>query len=166
MSIRRYFKKIKTGFYTWKIKRTCGSSGRDLKVNGFSAAGRNVHLGKNVNFNGMVITGGGNVTIGNNFHSGRNCMILVRYHNYEGTRIPYDETYINKSVVIDDNVWLGHNVIILGGVHIGEGAIIQAGSVVSRSIPALSIAGGNPAKPFKERNAEHYYSLKEKQMFF
>lgn len=52
---------------------------------------------------------------------------------------------------------------ILGGVTIGEGAIIQAGSVVIFDIPSLAIAGGNPAKPFKYRDKKEYENLKKSE---
>ena len=123
--------------------------------------------GNNVNFNGMRISGLGKVLIGDNFHSGTECMIITSYHNYDqGAKIPYDDTYISKDVVIEDNVWLGSRVIVLGGVTIGEGAIIQAGSVVIKDIPAFGIAGGHPAKVFKYRDIEHYNQLKEQGLFF
>ena len=125
----------------------------------------NTFLGKNVNFNGMRIMGKGKVTIGDNFHSGMDCLIITDAHNYEGAKIPYDSTYLVRDVVIDDNVWLGHGVTVLGGVTIGEGAIIQAGSVVVSDIPSCAIAGGHPAKPFKKRNEEHYYKLKAEGKF-
>ena len=48
----------------------------------------------------------------------------------------------------------------LGGVHIGEGAIIQAGSVVVSDIPPYAIAGGHPAKVFKYRDIDHFEYLK------
>lgn len=153
-------------YWTTYIKVACHSYGKGLKVNGPSHAGQNVSLGDNVNFNGIHISSGGKVTIGNNFHSGRNIEIIVRHHNYDGGKaIPYDDTYIHKPLTIEDNVWVGHNVIILGGVKIGEGAIIQAGSVVVKDIPSLAIAGGNPAKPFKYRDAKHYNRLKTKGKF-
>src|SRR5690606_29090416 len=101
--------------------------------------GKNVFLGKNTNFNGIHISDGGEVRIGSNFHSGKNCMIITKFHNYEGEMVPYDKTYIYKKVVIEDNVWLGNNVLILGGVTIGEGAIIQAGATVVKNIPPLGI---------------------------
>lgn len=86
---------------------------------------------------------------------------LSQNHNYDfGKAIPYDDTYIAKDVSIGDNVWLGDRVIILGGCNIGEGAIIQAGSVVAGNIPPLAIAGGHPAKVFKYRDEEHYNILK------
>ena len=126
---------------------------------------KTTHLGKNVNFNGMIIKGYGHVYIGDNFHSGENCRIITSNHNYEGTKIPYDESFITKDVVIENNVWLGDNVIILGGVKIGEGAIIQAGSVVTKDIEKYGIAGGHPAIIFKYRDAKHYEDLKANQLF-
>lgn len=55
-----------------------------------------------------------------------------------------------KPIKIGDNAWIGMNCIILKGVTIGEGAIIGAGSVVTKNIPAWTIAGGNPAKVIRE----------------
>lgn len=52
-------------------------------------------------------------------------------------------------IVIDDNVWIGDKATILAGVHIGEGSIIGANSVVTKDIPPFSIAVGNPAKIIK-----------------
>lgn len=54
-------------------------------------------------------------------------------------------------IVIDDDVWIGYGSIILSGVHIGQGAIIAAGAVVTKDIPPYSIAGGCPAKVLKYR---------------
>jgi acetyltransferase-like isoleucine patch superfamily enzyme len=54
-----------------------------------------------------------------------------------------------SSVKIEDNVWIGMNCIILKGVTIGEGAIVAAGSVVTKDVPAFSIVAGNPAKVVK-----------------
>ena len=102
-----------------------------------------------------------------NFHSGAECMIITNIHNYDhGKAIPYDETYIEKNVKIENNVWLGSRVLILGGVTIGEGAIIQAGAVVVNNIPAYGIAGGSPAKVFKQRNIQHYEQLKKEEKFY
>ena len=70
-----------------------------------------------------------------------------------------------KNIFVEDNVWLGNRVIILGGVTIEEGAIIQAGSVVVSDIPKCAIAGGNPAKVFKYRDIEHYEALKANKQF-
>ncbi|MEB2777499.1 acyltransferase [Algoriphagus sp. D3-2-R+10] len=162
---RAYKKRKRIDFHTKQAKKVLGGYGDLLKVNFKCLFNDNVFLGKNCHFNGIEIPKGGKVTIGNNFHSGKSCMILSKYHNYEGTKIPYDNTYIVKDVVIEDNVWLGNNVIVLGGITIGEGAIIQAGAVVVSDIPACAIAGGNPAKVFKERDKEHYNTLKKEGRF-
>src|SRR3569833_3289632 len=114
------------------FKYTCGGYKGRIRVNGWALIGRNVFLGNNVNFNGIKIFAGtkSRVQIGDNFHSGKECMIMALYHNFEGETIPYDTTNIDKDVTIEDNVWIGLRVIILGGATIGEGAIIQAGAVV------------------------------------
>jgi len=164
--IRIFRTKILTPYYTYRVKRKTLSVGKDLKVNGKSFITKNTKLGDNVNFNGLVINGRGKVTIGNNFHSGTECLFITQIHNYDtGKAIPYDPTYIIKDIHIEDNVWLGSRIIILGGVRIGEGAIIQAGSVVVNDIPKYGIAGGHPAKVFKYRNREHYEKLKSEGKF-
>lgn len=158
LSICRYYN-------TKKAKLSLGSYGKRLLVNGPSVFNKQVKVGDYCNFNGMQILGGGKVTIGNFFHSGTECMIITQNHNYEGERIPYDETYIYKNVTIDDCVWFGNRVIVTGNITIGEGAIIAAGSVVCNDVPPLAIVGGNPAKVIKYRDADHYYQLKENKLF-
>lgn len=153
-------------YYTWRVKRQCDSFSLPIRANGHTCLNDKTRLGKNANFNGLIVKGGGSVEIGENFHSGENCLIITQNHNYdEGESIPYDATYIYKDVIIGDNVWLGDRVIILGGVTIGEGAVIQAGSVVVSNVPPLAVAGGHPAKVFKSRNSDHYYKLKAQEKF-
>lgn len=132
----------------------------EVHIHGWTHLTSQTILGKNPNFNGMHVYGKGKVVFGDNFHSGIECMIVTDFHNYEGNAIPYDNTNITKDVTIGDNVWLGNRVIILGGVTIGEGAIIQAGAVVVKDIPPYGIAGGNPATVFKYRDKDHYEALK------
>lgn len=163
-------------YRVWRYRKKCTSvvrkqaakAGNNLKVNYKSYVTNNTYLGDNVNFNGMVISGGGKVKIGNNFHSGSDCLIISQNHDFDnGRTIPYDyESYIIKNITIGDNVWIGSRVIILAGVEIGEGAIVQAGSVVVKSIPKYGICGGSPAKVFKYRDINHYLSLKEKKLFW
>jgi acetyltransferase-like isoleucine patch superfamily enzyme len=157
---------LRTFLWTGLAARRLGSCRGRFTANGPCRFTRTTHLGENIHFNGMEIQGGGTVTIGDNFHSGPGCLIITSFHNYDsGRSIPYDDTYIHKDVTIEDNVWLGSRVIILGGVTIGEGAIIQAGAVVVKNIPSLSIAGGNPANVFKMRDAEHYHRCKSAKAF-
>ncbi|WP_438434525.1 acyltransferase [Gorillibacterium sp. sgz500922] len=152
-------------YYPQRIKRQAKSYAGKIYVGGKSFVNSNTELGNNVSFNGMGITGQGRVVIGDNFHSGPGCQIITSFHNYEGEAIPYDNTFIDKAVIIGDNVWIGNSVIILGGVTIGEGVIIQAGSVVCKDIPPYAIAGGHPAIPFKYRDMDHYEKLKKEGRF-
>ena len=62
-----------------------------------------------------------------------------------------DELPFKGDTVIGNDVWIGQNVTILPGVHIGDGAIIGANSVVTKDIPAYHIAGGNPSKIIRKR---------------
>jgi len=156
---------IKRYLFTTLVKITVREYGKNLRVNRFSKVSKKTTLGTNVNFNGISIQGCGEVNIGDNFHSGEGCVILTQNHHYEGEMIPYDNTYICKKTVIEDNVWFGLKVIILPGIHIAEGAIVQAGAVVTKNVSACAIVGGNPAIEFKQRDKEHYYRLKEEGKF-
>jgi acetyltransferase-like isoleucine patch superfamily enzyme len=165
--IKGIYQKQKVLYFTCLAKLKVKKYGEGLVVNKRSSFTPNTYLGKNVNFQGMYIVGSGKVKIGDNFHCGPDCMIMSHYHNFRsGTALPYDNSYIVEDVTIEDNVWLGARVIILPGVHIGEGAVIQAGSVVVSDIPALGIAGGHPARVFSERDHEHYFNLKKSGKFF
>lgn len=81
--------------------------------------------------------------------------VLIQDSDYHTT---YDEAGNPKPetlpITIEDNVWIGANAIILKGVTIGEGCIVAAGSVVTKSAPARSLVGGNPARVIKQ-NIKH-----------
>lgn len=161
----KILKKIRQKFFTAIVKKQAAEVGEDCRVNYYSHVTGYTYLANHVNFNGMEVAGTGRVEIGKYFHSGRKCMIISSNHNYEGDAIPYDRTNIAKDVKIGDFVWLGNCVMILPGVTIGEGAVIQAGAVVVSDIPPCAIAGGNPAKVFKYRDKEHFYRLKSEMRF-
>ena len=147
--------------------RTIGSYKSKPFIGYYSRFTKNTFLGYNCNFNGMIIRGFGKVIIGDNFHSGKQCLMINTYHKYDyGDAIPYDSKIsISKNITIEDNVWIGDRTLILGGITIGEGAIIQAGSVVVKDIPKYAIAGGNPATVFKYRDIKHYKRLKNENSF-
>ncbi len=157
--ISRFLKRFRSAFWTTVLKAKFSNYKGLLKANYRTKLTKNTYLGDDVHFNGMHVYGRGKVNIGDHFHSGRECLIITDVHNYHGKKLPYDETYIIKNVYIGNYVWIGTRVIILGGVTIGDGVIIQAGSVVTKDIPALAICGGHPAEVFSYRDKEHYYSL-------
>lgn len=142
-------------------RRRVKKVGPGLHCNGPVHLTRHTELADHVSFNGVWTSGNGRLVIGRYFHSGDGLRIFTRNHNYDhGEAIPYDSTYTAKDVIIGDFVWIGSQVILLPGTTIGEGAIIQAGSVVHGAIPPFAIAGGNPAKVFAQRDVEHFNRLK------
>ena len=158
--------KIKISYWSKALQRKAISCKSKPYVGGKCSFSGKIHLGHNCNFNGMIIQGNGSIYIGDNFHSGIECMIITQNHNYDtGVSIPYDKTFLYKTISIKDNVWLGNRVTIIGDVTIGEGAIVAAGSVVVKDIPDYAIVGGNPAKVIKYRDIEHYKKLKSEGKF-
>ena len=125
--MKEFIKELISKFFTLYSLRGI-LHGKGCRVNFYSKFTSATQIGNNCHFNGMRISGEGNVRIGDNFHSGKNIRIITTFHNYDrGEALPYDSTYYSKDVRIGDNVWIGEAVIILGGVTIGEGVVIQAG---------------------------------------
>ena len=90
------------------------------------------------------------------------CTIITSNHNYDETKInllPFDNTLIMKKVSIGNYCWIGRNVMIMPGVKIGDGTVIAAGSIVTKSFEGFSVIGGNPAKIIKKRNKEKIIEL-------
>ena len=116
--------------------------------------GNNVHIGSNGWFQGK-----GRISIGDNVHISRNCAIFSASHDYTGTRLPYDSTYVEKPVCIGRNTWIGMNAMIIPGVTIGEGAIVGLGTIVVKDVPAMAIVGGHGQRIIGYRDKEHYERL-------
>lgn len=152
-------------FYKSRVLRKAKGSCRNLLVNGYSSLNNDTSIGDFCSINGLEIVGIGKVEIGDYLHSGTDILFITSNHNYKGESIPYDKTHIIKKITIEDFVWIGSKVIILAGVTIGEGAIIQAGAVVTSNVPKLGIAGGNPAKTFMYRDKDHFDKLKIEKKF-
>ncbi len=165
IKLTKLFKKFCKACYRYQALKSVKSCKGKLYIGGACRFTPMTELGYSDSFNGMIITGRGKVVIGDYFHSGVECMIISSNHNYEGNALPYDNTCVDKKITIGDCVWFGNRVIVTGNVTIGEGAIIAAGSVVTKDVPPMAIVGGNPAKIIKYRNAEHYYLLKKEGRF-
>ncbi|MCJ8152361.1 acyltransferase [Chryseobacterium sp. SSA4.19] len=163
--IKKYLAKSLIKLRAYRVKKTVGSYKGGIFVGGKTRLTKNTFLGENTSFNGMIVSGIGKLTIGDYFHSGPECLVITSNHNYKGDKIPYDATHVAKETIIGDCVWMGARVIILGGVTIGEGAIIQAGAMVHKDVPKCAIVGGNPAKVIMYRDIERYDELKKQGKF-
>ena len=141
-------KKIRAYFANKYLKK-CGKNVNIQKKAIFSSRceiGDNSGIGMNSHLYGKVV-------IGDNVMMGPECIIYTQNHAFDRTDIPmclqgFQE---EKTVIIGNDVWIGGRVIILPGVHIGNGCIIGAGAVVTKDVPDYAIVGGNPAKIIKTR---------------
>jgi len=142
-----------------------GKGVRILIKNGEINIGRKVQLHQGVKLSAWGTEGYTKINIGDNtsigdrteIHAGQgvniglNCNIswdvCIMDRDYHKFNSP---TEIIKPVNIEDNVWIGCNCLIMKGVTIGEGAVVAAGSVVTKDVPSKTVVGGNPARVIKE----------------
>ena len=109
------------------------------------------------------------VTIGNDVFFGPNCSIMTPLHPFisdeRKMRVKEDGTLYDLEyaapIIIEDGCWLASNVIVCGGVTIGKGSVIGAGSVVTRNIPSGVFAAGNPCRVIREITSEDSIELKK-----
>lgn len=109
-----------------------------------------------------VLDGRGGIKIGNHVNLAPEVMILTASHDpddADGFRGVY------KPVVVEDYVWIATRSLILPGVHIGAGAVIGAGSVVTKDVEAGMIVAGNPARVIRKRQGVQKYVLNYKRLF-
>jgi maltose O-acetyltransferase len=119
----------------------------------------NLHLGHRI-----VIQAGGGVTLGRQVAIGDETIIWSVNHDYEEGCLPYGFTRVRKPIVIEDNVWIGRNVMIAPGTHIGEGAVLSLGAVASGFIPPLAVVTGNPARVVRFRSLDRYLHARRNEI--
>ncbi len=134
-----------------KIFKKCGEGIRIAARVNFGS-GNEISLGLNSNL-GYESWIASDTTIGCNVVMGPAVTILSENHIFEDINKPIIEqgSGIKEPVVIGDDVWIGTRVIILPGVEVGSHAVIGAGAVVTKNVPAWAVVGGNPAKVIKMR---------------
>jgi maltose O-acetyltransferase len=133
------------------LKRLMGSVGENVEVRSpfFCDYGSNIHLGDGafMNFN-CVVLDVVEVRIGDGTQIGPAVQIYAADHPRDpAVRLSGLEN--GKPVVIGRNVWIGGGAILLPGITVGDDAVIGAGSVVTRDVPAGAIVAGNPARVLK-----------------
>lgn len=117
--------------------------------------GRDVYVGA-----GALFHSAGGLRIGDGCIFGPYVHIYTSNHRYEGAdAVPFDETEYFEPVDIGRNVWIAGDAVILPGVTVGEGAVIAAGAVVVKDVPAGAVVGGCPARVLKTRDMDRYRML-------
>lgn len=138
-------------FLCKRIFKTCGK-GVNIERGAKFGNGSDVEIG---NYSGIGINAviPNNSKIGCNVMMAPNVIIFSQNHKYEDTTIPMREQGSTepKGVVIEDDVWIGQNVMIMPGRIIKQGSIVAAGCVLTKDFPPYSIIGGNPARLIKSR---------------
>lgn len=146
--------------------RMSAKTGKQLKIN----LDRSVSIGA-----GTLFQGTGKIFMGSRSFCGEGCVfgcndsirigkgvMIAQYvtfrdtdHIFESTQSPMiDQGVSSDEIIVDDDVWLGHGVIVLKGVKIGHGAVIAAGAVVKNDVPPFAIVGGVPAKILGSRQSK------------
>ena len=145
--------------------------GRDCLIEGrlvAETADARIEIGNNVYVGGgTIVASVARISIGDDVLVSYQCLIAdsdnhsirasIRKNDLadwrDGGRHDWTTT-ATRPVTIGRGAWLGARVIVLKGVNIGEGAVIGAGSVVTRDVPAWSVAGGNPARVIRTLGAD------------
>jgi acetyltransferase-like isoleucine patch superfamily enzyme len=113
-----------------------------------------VEIGDNVSIAAYVhMWGGGGIKIGNRVMIASHSAITSLTHDY--TQEDMSKTLVKGSVTIEDDVWIGAHSVILPGISIGKGAVVGAGSVVTKTIEPYSIVFGSPARFHNFRNIDN-----------
>lgn len=116
---------------------------------------RGVRVGEYCNIgNNAFLDGRRGLTIGNRVATGAEIMIYTLQHDIDSPT--FDVT--GGPVIIEDYVYIGPRAIILPNVRVGYGAVIAAGAVVTKDVPAYAVVGGAPARFIRERNHNLNYS--------
>ena len=137
---------VNDGMMTWGDRVRLVSTVATLEL--VTLRGAHLEVGNNVFINfGTSIMVASRVKIGNDCLIGTNVMIMdCDFHQVEDKS--WDTT--GQPIVIEDRAWLGNRSIILKGITVGHDAVIAAGAVVTRDVPARTVVAGNPARVVRQ----------------
>ena len=147
-AIRRFF-----------IKQTIRSLGKRgfVMMNVEFRDGKNIKIGDYCFINKYTLLDGrgGKLTIGNNVDIAQEVNIWTLSHD------PHDDFHgvWGKEVIIEDYAWIASRVTIMPGIHIGRGAVVATGCIVTKDVPSMAIVAGSPAKIVGERKSNLQYRL-------
>jgi len=136
-------------FRLFLANRISNGIGKNVNIEKGAVISPNTTIGDNsgVGINCELPDG---VNLGRNIMMGPDCLFYPKNHKFD----PQTQTYrgytpINE-IKIEDNAWIGARCIVLSGVTIGKGALVGAGSVVTKDVPPYTLVAGNPAVVKKE----------------
>ncbi len=149
-------------WYYRKVMSYLIENNTSIFMRGYFDCAKGLTIGKNTVINSKCrLDSRGGLVIGDNVSISEEVIILTADHdmdspNFEGR---------NKNVIIDDYVWIGTRAMILPGVSIGKGAVIAAGSVVTKNVNEFEVVGGIPAKFIKNRSRDLNYKIEYRRLF-
>ncbi|MBQ8630054.1 MAG: acyltransferase [Oscillospiraceae bacterium] len=130
----------------------CGKVGKNVNVYKNAQISPKVQLGDNsdIGYGARLF---GEVIIGSDVIMAPDVVIYTRNHKFDSLDIPikYQGSTEERKVIIQDGCWIGHGVLILPGVTVGEGAVCGARAVITKDVPPFAVVGGNPARVIKYR---------------
>jgi len=129
----------------------CGNNA-NIERKAFFGSGLEIQLGENSGL-GINCSIPSNTQVGDNVMMAPNVYILTHNHAFDQTDIPMiKQGFSNpKQTIIEDDVWIGRNVLMTPGRRIKKGTIIAAGTILCKDFPEYSIVGGNPSALIKSR---------------
>lgn len=144
-------RKMRSISYMMRFKRCGWGTSIDKFTN--VRGKQNVEIGEFCVVNSFVHiwAGKSGVKIGNRVMIASHTSITTLTHDYTNQNMRFISA-VDRAIIIEDDAWIGTHVVILPGVTIGKGAVIGAGSVVTKSVPANAIAVGTPVRVVKYRN--------------
>lgn len=135
-------------------RRIFKSCGKNVNIHRLATFGKGfeIEIGDNSDL-GVNCVVPNNIIIGNNVMMAPNCYILSAMHNTESLEIPMimQGSRLCPPPLIEDDVWIGRNVMMTPSRHIKKGSIIAMGCVLTKDFPEYSIVGGNPSKLIRNR---------------
>jgi len=133
------------------VRNCINSCGINLRIETNVLLSPFINIGDNVEINENVRIRQ-NVRIGNDVLIAPGVQLISINHEYSDTSIPMkNQGEIKGKIEIEDDVWLGTNVIVLPNIKIGKGSIVGAGSIVTKDVPKYAVVAGNPAKLVRHR---------------
>lgn len=112
----------------------------------------NIRIGRSTLNENLLLNGFGGIVIGDHCLIGRGTSLFSGGHSFDSTdQLIVEQPLVRAPIRIGDDVYMGVNCVVLGDVTIGDGAVVGAGSVVTRDVPSFAVVAGAPARLIRMR---------------